>query len=760
MIVPFSFPVNGMTTESSETNKVADGNKVLFVRNNGYFSSFNAYSEMAAYFTAEGYVVEEVQSEINDTVLENVGILFVNTYQASQFDQNETSTIESFVHSGGGLIMSMVGGGLDFGVKLASNLGVINSHTLEINPSPGVDSLPTPFINTSSAVFEIILSGTGQAAITTDAGSSLPNIPIIAVNSFGEGKILVSAIGTIWVDTYWNTGGNSDLIKNYLSWFETEGVKKVIFARNNGYFSPSSAYSQMAALFDTYGYFVEEVSSEINETVLVGVSFLFVNTYQVTGFNQSEKAAIESFVYSGGGLIMSASGGGLNFGVQLSSSLGLINSHTLELYPNPVTTNIPMPIINPSSGFVDVNLNGTGQAVVTTDPSSTLPNATVIATNYHGEGKILVSAVSTIWDNNFWNDGGNNDLIENYLRWFEAEGVKNFVFAKNNGYFSPMNAYGELANYFASMGYLITELIDEEPTVELLSTTDILLVNSYQTPATSAVSEAAVEDWVSNGGSLIIVRSGFAIDFGLHLYSFGLPELIYDNDSYHIHYHPVTAGVTDVTITAHSGLAKFDVADTATVVVSTTADSNSPERPIIAVNHYQQGRVMGFAVGSIWDENLDFNQNTELIKNFLDWISVNTTTPAPWISEHPDFSYDERSVGNSLSWTMSSYYPYYYQVFLDSAEYLSGTWSTYPLTVDVDGLRPGTYTFSIHIYDHYGRTVVDSVDVTVNEVIDSDTTDTNETSDSGSSTPFSAMAMITAMIVASILGGYKRRKKY
>ena len=757
MILSLSSSVNGVTEEFSGIKSTSDTKKIVFARNNGYFSPLSAYSQMASYFTAEGYTVEEVQTEINDNVLENVSILFVNTYQVSAFNQSEITAIESFVDSGGTLIMSMIGGGLDFGVNLASNLGTIGAHTLEIHPNPVTDSLSPLFINTSSGVFEIVLSGTGEAAITTDAGSNRPNIPIIATNTYGDGKVLASAVGTIWDNKFWNDGDNSGLIQNTVRWFETK-VKKVVFTRNFGYFSPSNAYSQMATLFETNEYIVEEIQTEINASVLEHTSILFVNAYQASAFNQSEIIAIESFVHSGGGLIMSTDGGGLDFGVELNVNLQLISSHTLEIYPHPVTANIPSPIINTASSASDLVLNGTAKAVITTDPSSTLPNATIIATNHYGEGKILVSAVATIWDNSYYNDGGNNDLIENYIRWFESEGVKNFVFAKNNGHFSPMDAYGELANYFASEGYIITELIDEDPTEELLSTTDIMLINSYQTPSTSSESEADIEEWVSNGGSLIIVRSGIAIDFGLHLYTFGMPELIYDNDSYHIHYHPVTAGVTDVTVTAHAGLAKFDVVETATVVISTTADSNSPERPIIAVNNYNQGRVMGCAVGSIWDETYDYSQNTALLKNFLDWITVNTTTPNPWISSPPDVDYDEGSIDNDLSWSMGSYYPYYYQIFLDGVPYQSGTWSSYPVTTSIDGLLVGTYTFSIQIYDHFGRTAIDTVDVTVHEVADPLTTTTSETT-TNVSTPFSFLATILGIVMVSLLGYYKRQRK-
>jgi uncharacterized membrane protein len=765
MIISQTSLASGTSQKASEVDHIVEPKKVLFARNNGWFSPNNHLSKMAAYFTSEGFTVNEIDTELNESDMVDVDILIVNFYQVTGLiNQSEKNLIESFVDSGGTLIMSMVGGGLDFGVSLASNLGNLGSHTLEVSSNPMTENLSSLYINSSAAVFDIVLSGNGEAIISTDAGSDLPNIPLVAISTFGDGKVIATATATIWDDQSWNLGGNSALIEKTVSWFKTKS-KKVVFSRNGGHFSPSDAYSQMAALFQSYDYRVEEIMTEINDTVLEHTSILVVNAYQTTNFNQSEITAIEEFVFKGGGLIMSADGGGLDFGVKLSSNLGLLDTHTLETHPHPITANLPLPIISGSSSLFDIELNGTGQVIISTDPGSTNPNTTIIATNFYGEGKIMVSAVGTVWDDANWNDGGNDNLIENYISWFESNGVKNFVFTDNNDYFSPRNAYRDLAFYVAEFGYQTYELIDEEPTEELLDTTDILLINTYQEfDAFSPESEAAVENWVSNGGSLIVITRGISISFGLHVYNFGLTDSLYENDSVHIHYHPVSANVIDVALTPYSSIAKFDVDDTATIVVSTTAESNTPNRPIIAVNHYGQGRVMGCSVGAIWDRNSDFDQNKGLIKNYLDWISVNTTTASPWISEHTDLSYDEGSLGNTLSWTVSSYYPYYYQILLDDVEYNTGSWTLYPISVNIDGLSDGEYKFSIQIFDHYGRTNVDTVLVTVNEMTGSDTTTSSETSDpttteSSSSTPYSAIAMIAALGIISILGGYKRRKK-
>ena len=233
------------------------------------------------------------------------------------------------------------------------------------------------------------------------------------------------------------------------------------------------------------------------------------------------------------------------------------------------------------------------------------------------------------------------------------------------------------------------------------------------------------------------------------MYTIGQPDLLYPNDTYHIFYHPVTNGITNITKSIQGSVAEFDLAESATVIVSTTADSTNPERPIIAVNNYHDGKVMASAI-PLWDENYDFDDNKELIKNFIDWVSINTTTPSPWISNHPDISYNESTVGNNLTWTMESYYPYYFELLLDGEEYLSGAWSSLPLTVNVDGLLTGNYTFSMNIYDHYGRTASDTVLVTVTQVAGTTTT---------TSAPFSFLGTLLGVSMVISLTFYRRRKR-
>ena len=68
MILSQFSSVYGATEEFSQANNVSETKKIVFARNNGYFSPLSAYSQMASFFTTNGYIVEEIQSEINETV--------------------------------------------------------------------------------------------------------------------------------------------------------------------------------------------------------------------------------------------------------------------------------------------------------------------------------------------------------------------------------------------------------------------------------------------------------------------------------------------------------------------------------------------------------------------------------------------------------------------------------------------------------------------------------------------------------------------
>ncbi|MFW9915297.1 MAG: nitrous oxide reductase family maturation protein NosD [Candidatus Thorarchaeota archaeon] len=88
---------------------------------------------------------------------------------------------------------------------------------------------------------------------------------------------------------------------------------------------------------------------------------------------------------------------------------------------------------------------------------------------------------------------------------------------------------------------------------------------------------------------------------------------------------------------------------------------------------------------------------------------------APTIDSPSDITYEEGTIGHSITWSPSDVNPAWYNITKDGAKVSDGIWDGSPITVDIDGLSPGTYTYIINAYDRFGNLVSDSVSVTVTE---------------------------------------------
>ncbi|MDH5401579.1 MAG: hypothetical protein OEY49_03730 [Candidatus Heimdallarchaeota archaeon] len=87
---------------------------------------------------------------------------------------------------------------------------------------------------------------------------------------------------------------------------------------------------------------------------------------------------------------------------------------------------------------------------------------------------------------------------------------------------------------------------------------------------------------------------------------------------------------------------------------------------------------------------------------------------SPDISSPNDVTYIVGSTGNSIVWTVGDTHPDVYNITLHGIEYRSTTnWVNGTITLNIDGLEVGTYTFIIWVYDTYNNKGTDSVSVTV-----------------------------------------------
>ncbi|MHA2323330.1 MAG: hypothetical protein ACXACG_16995 [Candidatus Thorarchaeota archaeon] len=82
--------------------------------------------------------------------------------------------------------------------------------------------------------------------------------------------------------------------------------------------------------------------------------------------------------------------------------------------------------------------------------------------------------------------------------------------------------------------------------------------------------------------------------------------------------------------------------------------------------------------------------------------------------DHPDdIVYNVGNTGNNITWTPSSYYPGMYQLFVNNELVDSGLWFGDQIVVDVDGLSPGIYNYTLRVLNIDEESVSDEVIVTV-----------------------------------------------
>jgi hypothetical protein len=96
------------------------------------------------------------------------------------------------------------------------------------------------------------------------------------------------------------------------------------------------------------------------------------------------------------------------------------------------------------------------------------------------------------------------------------------------------------------------------------------------------------------------------------------------------------------------------------------------------------------------------------------WVTVVADTTLPIISDETDIFYLENSLGNNITWSVSDLNPNSYILYVNSTEVDSKSWIlNNTLTVYVDGLNPGSYNYTMIIFDLNGQSATDTAWVIV-----------------------------------------------
>jgi len=98
---------------------------------------------------------------------------------------------------------------------------------------------------------------------------------------------------------------------------------------------------------------------------------------------------------------------------------------------------------------------------------------------------------------------------------------------------------------------------------------------------------------------------------------------------------------------------------------------------------------------------------------------------APTLDSPPDFEIEYGSTGHCIVWNPADAYPDSYRLFVDGKLEESGFWNGSSISVDLDGLTPGVYEYTLIVFDLALNQAYDSVLVTV--IDSSGTTTTTST---------------------------------
>jgi len=133
------------------------------------------------------------------------------------------------------------------------------------------------------------------------------------------------------------------------------------------------------------------------------------------------------------------------------------------------------------------------------------------------------------------------------------------------------------------------------------------------------------------------------------------------------------------------------------IVNFNTSTGNSPEF---------ENFFLGATAGGAFSEN-DASE-------FHDLVIKGADNTDPTINEPDDVTYEEGETGNSIEWAATDTNPYKYSIAKDGLVVEEGYWeSGVAISIDVDGLDVGNYTYVCSVNDTGGNSASDEVDVTV-----------------------------------------------
>ena len=125
---------------------------------------------------------------------------------------------------------------------------------------------------------------------------------------------------------------------------------------------------------------------------------------------------------------------------------------------------------------------------------------------------------------------------------------------------------------------------------------------------------------------------------------------------------------------------------------------------------------------------------------------------SPTVSSLGDIEYLMGTSGHNINWTLNDAHPNQFVVFRNGIEIVSGSWGGNTLTLNIDGLSVGVFSYTIRVYDTTGNTNSDTVIVTVTGPAVTTTETTSTTTSTNGTVP--SIGTELALVIGICLGGF------
>ncbi len=165
--------------------------------------------------------------------------------------------------------------------------------------------------------------------------------------------------------------------------------------------------------------------------------------------------------------------------------------------------------------------------------------------------------------------------------------------------------------------------------------------------------------------------------------------------------------------------------------------------------------VNGFLIA----EMLSDEDQSGFIDSYELWVNEIAMFFPLSIDSPDDVTYDAGTSGHSIEWSVESgLVPGSYMIERNGSVVASGTWDGSSISLSIDGLDVGVYEFFITVTDYIGRTVTDTVLVTVLSST-TGTTTTDTTGAGGDTSQLLIIAAVAGVLLLIVLVLVLKRRK-